>query len=70
LVAFQSGTGVQDLSEAYRRRGHDLSLLRYLRSLEGMADQLTSAGFTVTARLERGSVGEEIGPQAVLIASR
>lgn len=70
LVAFQSGSGVQDLSESYRRRGHDLSLLRYLRSLEGMADELTSAGFTVTARLERGPLGDEVGAQAVLIASR
>lgn len=71
LVAFQSGDGVQDLSESYRRRGYDLSLLRYLRSPELMAHELTSAGFTVTVRLERGPVGDrEIGNQAVLIATR
>jgi SAM-dependent methyltransferase len=71
LVAFQSGDGVQDLSESYRRRGYDLSLLRYLRSHERMALDLTSAGFTVTARLERGPVGDrELGNQAVLIATR
>jgi hypothetical protein len=36
-----------------------------------MADWLTSAGFTVTARLERGPVGDrELGDQAVLIATR
>ncbi len=71
LVAFQSGDGVQDLSEAYRRRGHDLSLLRYLRSPELMADALTSAGFTVIARLERRPVGErEVENQAVVIATR
>jgi SAM-dependent methyltransferase len=70
LVAFPSGDGVQDLSEAYRTRGYDLSLFRYLRSHEGMAHELTSAGFTVTARLERGPVGDrEIGNQAVLIAT-
>jgi SAM-dependent methyltransferase len=71
LAAFQSGEGVQELSEACRRRGHDLSLLRYLRTSEDMADELTSAGFTVTARLERGPVGErEVENQAVLIATR
>lgn len=71
LVAFQSGVGVQDLSESYRQRGHDLTLLRYLRSLERMAHELDSAGFTVTARLERAPVGDhETGNQAVLIATR
>jgi SAM-dependent methyltransferase len=71
LVAFQSGEGVQDLSASFRSRGHDLSLLRYLRSCERMAHELTSAGFTVTARLERGPVGDrEAGNQAVLIATR
>lgn len=71
LVAFQSGDGVEDLSESYRNRGYDLSLLRYLRSSERMAHELTTAGFAVAARLERGPVGNrEIGNQAVLIATR
>lgn len=71
LVAFQSGDGVQDLSESYRRRGYDLWLLRYLRSPERMAHELTSAGFTLAARLERGPVGDrETENQAVLIATR
>ena len=70
LVAFQSGEGVEDLSESFRRRGYDLSLLRYLRSPEGMALELGSAGFTVAARLEREPVGDlETGNQAVLIAT-
>lgn len=71
LVAFQSGDGVQDLSESYRKRGHDRSLLRYLRSLESMAHELASAGFAATARLERAPVGDrESEDQAVLIAMR
>ena len=71
LVAFQSGDGIQDLSDSYRRRGYDLSLLRYLRSPERMAHELTSARFTVTARLERRPVGDrETENQAVLIATR
>ncbi|HWJ81992.1 MAG TPA: methyltransferase domain-containing protein [Nocardioides sp.] len=69
LVAFQSGEGVEDLSARYRR--HGLTLLRYLRSLDGMARALISAGFTVTARLERAPVGDlETGNQAVLVAAR
>jgi ubiquinone/menaquinone biosynthesis C-methylase UbiE len=71
LTAFQSGTGVQDLSESYRRRGNELSLFRYLRTPERMAAELTSAGFSVTARLERGPSGDrELENQAVVIASR
>lgn len=71
VVAFQSGEGIQDLSESYRKRGYDLSLIRYLRSPERMAHELASAGFTVTARLERGPVGDrEKENQAVLIATR
>jgi SAM-dependent methyltransferase len=68
LAAFQSGEGVQDLSESYRSKGHDLTLLRYLRSPERMADELTAAGFTITARLEREPAGREVENQAVLIA--
>lgn len=70
LTAFQSGEGVQDLSELYRSKGHDLTLLRYLRSPDRMAQELTAAGFEVTARLEREPVGREREKQAVVIARR
>jgi SAM-dependent methyltransferase len=69
LVAFQSGEGIQDLSEAYRSRGHNLSLLRYLRSIEEMTAALVAAGFEVSAQLERGPVAaHERGNQAVIVA--
>jgi len=37
LVAFQSGRGVQDVSDNYRRRGHDIVLHRYNRTPEEIA---------------------------------
>lgn len=70
LVAFQSGSGVQDVSEAYRRHGHDVELVRYRRNVDQVVDALGSAGFTEVARLERRAVGHERDGQAVVLASR
>jgi SAM-dependent methyltransferase len=70
LVAFQSGSGVQDLAESYQRRGYDISLLRYLRTPDRIAELLTTAGFSVRAVLERGPLGDrELEKQAVVIAT-
>ena len=68
LVAFQSGRGVQDVSDAYRRRGHDIVLHRYNRTPDEVALSLGAAGLTEVARLERDPAPHERDRQAVLIA--
>ena len=68
LVAFQVGRGVQDVSENYRRRGHDIALHRYNRTPEKIAHALGSAGMTEVARLARAAAAHERDAQAVLIA--
>ena len=68
LVAFQSGRGVQDVSENYRRRGHDITLHRYNRTPEQIARALGSVGMTEVARLARAAAAHERDAQAVLIA--
>ena len=68
LVAFQSGRGVQDVSENYRRRGHDITLYRYNRTPEEIARALGSAGMIEVARLARAAAAHERDAQAVLIA--
>lgn len=68
LVAFQSGRGVQDVSENYRRRGHDIVLHRYNRTPEEIVHALASAGMTEVARLVRAAAPHERDTQAVIIA--
>lgn len=68
LVAFQSGSGVRDVSDAYRRRGHDVVLHRYNRTIEDVTRALSSAGMTVVAQLTRAAAPHERDGQAVVIA--
>ena len=68
LVAFQTGEGVRDVSESYRRHGHEVVLHRWNRSPEQVAQALGTAGLTVVARLERAAAGRERDGQAVLVA--
>ena len=68
LVAFQSGRGVHDVSDSYRRRGHDIVLHRYKRTPDEIARALASAGMTEVARLARAAAPHERDAQAVLIA--
>ena len=68
LVAFQSGRGVQDVSDHYKRRGHDIVLHRYNRTPEEIAYALESAGMTEVARRTRAAAAHERDAQAVLIA--
>lgn len=68
LVAFQVGRGVQDVSENYRRHGHDIVLERYCRMPDDLAEALACAGLTEVARLVRAPAGAERDAQAVLIA--
>jgi SAM-dependent methyltransferase len=68
LVAFQAGEGVRDVSESYRRRGHDVVLHRWSRTPEQVSDALEAAGLEVVARLQRAAAPHERDPQAVLVA--
>jgi ubiquinone/menaquinone biosynthesis C-methylase UbiE len=71
LVAFQSGQGTLDVSGAYRRHGHDVTLERYRRTPDELAAALAIAGFREVSRLERQpATDREIDGQAVLIARR
>ncbi len=68
LVAFQSGRGVQDASESYRRGGHDIALHRYDRTPEEVSHAVMSAGLTEVARLTRAAAPHERDAQTVLVA--
>lgn len=68
LVAFQSGRGVQDVSDNYLRRGHLVVLHRYNRTPREIDLAIASAGLTEIARLERAASSTERDSQAVLIA--
>jgi SAM-dependent methyltransferase len=68
LVAFQVGEGVRDVSQGYRRLGHDVTLSRHDRTPDHVAGALRAAGFTEVARLVRAPAGAERAGQAVLVA--
>lgn len=68
LVAFQSGAGVRDVADGYRRRGHDVVLVRWGRSVEWMRRALSAAGFTAVAALDRAAVEGERDGQGFVIA--
>ena len=71
LVAFQSGHGSQDVSGAYRRHGHEITLERYNRTPTQVAQVLAAGGFQEVARFERQPAGvHERDSQAVVIAMR
>lgn len=67
LLGFQSGTGTRDLAATYRRLGHDVELVRYLRTAEEMAALLDELGTQEVARLVRAAVGTEVDDQATLL---
>ena len=69
LLAFQEGTGSRDAAPAYRARGYDISLVRYLRTAGEMSALLRSAGFCVEQTMVRPAVGNEPDPQAVIVCS-
>ncbi len=70
LVGFQSGSGTRDVSEGYRRLGHeiDIELERYLFTADEIAAQLRSAGLEETCRVVRRARGSERDAQAFLLA--
>lgn len=58
LVAFQSGVGTRDLFQQYSQHGHDVTLERYLRTPDEMAEQLAARGLSEVVRLVRS--GNEV----------
>lgn len=70
LLAFQAGAGIRDVGAAFTPLGFDVSLPRWHRSPDEIADGLARAGATEGARLVRQPRGPEADPQAVVIAQR
>lgn len=70
LFAFQTGFGVRDVSRGYPRAGHDVSLLRYHRSVDTMIDWLAAAGFRESMRMVRAATDGEPDGQAVIVARK
>lgn len=67
LVAFQTGTGLVDVSEHYARFGHRVTLQRYNRTPELMRDLMLEANFVISAAFSREHAPHERSGQAVLI---
>ena len=53
VVAFQSGVGTRDLFRQYSQHGHEVTLERYLRTPDEMAEQLAARGLSEVVRLVR-----------------
>ncbi|OMH24726.1 hypothetical protein BKD30_07595 [Tersicoccus phoenicis] len=70
LLAFQAGSGVVEVSGAYRQRGLDITLYRHDRSVDAVAAAMGAAGLVEVGRLERAAVSHERTAQAVVIARR
>lgn len=68
LVAFQCGSGTNDVSESYRRHGHDIDLHRYNRTTAQVRGWLALTGFSETACLVRCADGRERNSQAFMTA--
>lgn len=67
LLGFQAGTGERRIENAY---GHDVELTAYLHHTPYVRDALSTAGFTVTAVLDRGPRSTEKHPQGFVLAAR
>lgn len=68
LVGFQSGHGTRDVAPAYRARGYEIELERYLASADQIAGELAAAGLSETVRLVRRAQGPERDGQVMLLA--
>jgi ubiquinone/menaquinone biosynthesis C-methylase UbiE len=68
LVGFQSGVGTRDLSDAYRRLGHEIQLERHRHTAEQVAARIEAAGLREVCRLVRRARGKERDDQAMLLA--
>lgn len=67
LLAFQTGSGVRDIAEGFRKRGHAVELLRAHRTPAEVGALLAAQGMTSVARFDRLPLGSERDGQAVLI---
>ncbi|MGB3685675.1 MAG: class I SAM-dependent methyltransferase [Ornithinimicrobium sp.] len=70
LFSFQTGHGVRDVAQGYRRAGHPVTLLRYHRSVDQVSERLGAAGFVESMRLARAATDGEPDGQAVLMVGK
>ena len=67
LLGYQAGTGPRDIDRPY---GHDVALRAYLHHTPEVIDALITAGFTLTASLDRAARPGERWPQGFVLAHR
>lgn len=65
LIAFQSGVGTRRLFDGYP--GEDVTLVRYLRTTDEVAEQLTASGAAEVLRWERAGEGGDADDHTMLI---
>jgi SAM-dependent methyltransferase len=70
LVAFQVGVGRRGVGQGFAALGYDIVMNRYHRTVDDMTSHLARHGLEMVARLQRGPVGSEPDPQAVVVARR
>ena len=68
VLGFQSGDGLRDLSQSYRRFGHEVQLERHLHATAQVVTRAESAGLHEVCRLVRRAQGSERDDQAFVIA--
>ena len=67
LLAFQVGQGARDVGAAYRKRGYDISVTRFDRTVDQVATLFSAAGLREQARLVRRPLGGESTDQAFVL---
>jgi ubiquinone/menaquinone biosynthesis C-methylase UbiE len=68
LIGSQAGRGTQDVSEVYRRHGHEITLERYRYTADQILAQMRVVGAREVSRLVRKPQGNEKDEQVVLLA--
>lgn len=68
LAGFQTGQGVHDVAPAYRRRGHDVELLRYPFTPDQVTRWMSDAGLRQTRRHVQPPEDDEPHGQCALLA--
>lgn len=68
LVGFQSGEGVRDVSQAYRRFGHEIELERHCYLADQVVDQLETVGLREVGRMVRRARDTERDDHAAVLA--
>ncbi len=69
LVGAQAGEGTRDVSAAYSRFGHHVTLVRHRYTADRISAYLAAAGLAETARLVRRPVSSENDDQAFVLAT-